>query len=154
MIGHNLECNYVMKIFNRTLVFDFGSRRTVVCDEDGQVVFYEPTLILIWGNGKTYIGDKARLIYDSYDYSTFRPIEEGRIVNQDHFDAFAKGVCRKLVPFPRLRLKTAIIAVPGTMIDDKDTLKAFSKPFKELGVKDIKFIPQSIGALYGAQKAQ
>ena len=39
-----------MKIFNRTLVFDFGSTNTVVC-EDGQVVFDERTAIAIMSNG-------------------------------------------------------------------------------------------------------
>ena len=37
-----------MRIFNRTLVFDFGSSNTVVCDENGEVIFDEGTVIVYY----------------------------------------------------------------------------------------------------------
>lgn len=47
-----------MKRFHTTLIFDFGSVNTVVCDEDGNVLFDEPTVIaeLYCQNGKLLIG--------------------------------------------------------------------------------------------------
>lgn len=139
-----------MKIFNRTLVFDFGSSKTIVCDEDGLIVFDEHTEISFFSDGKYIVGNKARGFY-SREYEVVKPIVQGYVDNCDAFELYVKGVVRKLVRFPRLCLKTAIIAVPGKMIDDEDALQSFIGPFRKIGIKDIRFIPQSIGALHGSQ---
>lgn len=141
-----------MKIFNRTLVFDFGSSKTVVCDEDGMIVFDEHTEISFFSDGRHIVGNKARGFYSCH-YEVVKPITQGYVNNYYAFELFVKGIVKKLVFFPRLCLKTVIIAVASKIIDDKNVLKAFMMPFKKIGIKDIRFIPQCIGALQGAQKS-
>lgn len=117
-----------MKIFNRTLVFDFGSSKTVVCDEDGMIVFDEHTEISFFSDGRHIVGNKARGFYSCH-YEVVKPIIQGYVNNYYAFVLFVKGIVKKLVFFPRLCLKTVIIAVASKIIDDKNVLKAFMMPF-------------------------
>ena len=130
-----------------SLVFDIGSSNTVVCEND-KVLFDEHTLISISSKGNVVIGNKARGFYSDY-YEIFKPIVEGKVVNYDCFETFVKKVVRKLVRFPRLCLKIVVIAIPSNFIVDKNSLKLYSEPFKKMGVKDIRFIPQCVGLLHG-----
>lgn len=68
-----------MKLFNRTLVFDFGSSNTVVCEND-QVIFDELTEISYFSDGNVKIGCKARGFY-SIDYKVVKPIVNGDVDN-------------------------------------------------------------------------
>lgn len=106
-----------MKIFNRTLVFDFGSTNTVVC-EDEQVVFDERTAIAVMSNGHVFAGDRAFAYFSDINYQLIKPIEGGVVVDEEAFEKFVKAVVRKLMWFPRLRLKTVVIAIPNEMIQE------------------------------------
>ena len=74
-----------MKIFNRTLVFDFGSSKTIVC-EDGKVVFDEPTLVTYWPKGVANIGNKALLMRMQINDGTVKPIVNGYVGSYEDFE--------------------------------------------------------------------
>ena len=138
--------NLYMKFFNRTLVFDFGSSTTVVCEND-EVVFNEPTAIAIWPNGRAVIGYKAFMCYSVLPQDQFKPIVAGRVEHHEAFEAYVKVLVKKLVRFPRLCLKTVVLAIPDDMLKDENTEecdKAFFEPFRKLGVKEFKVVPHSI----------
>ena len=143
-----------MKIFNRTLVFDIGTKNTIVC-ENGQVVFDERTKIAFSSSkGDVEIGSRAGL-YSTDDYRLVDPIVGGIVRNQEAYDKYVKCICKKLVWFPRLFLKSVVIALPNHVVSNKSddaAIRAYIKPFRELGVKDIKIIPQGIAAHFGSQK--
>lgn len=134
-----------MKCFNRTLIFDFGTSRTRVC-ENGYVVFDEPTEIAYFSNGDMRIGNKARGFY-SMHYKVVNPIVNGGVENYDAFEMYVTRVVRKLVRFPRLCLKTVVVAVPNDMIGDVEATaceRAFFEPFRKIGINDIRAIPRGI----------
>ena len=134
-----------MKCFNRILVFDFGTSNTRVC-ENGKIVFDEPTEISYFSDGHIDIGYKARGFY-SMHYDVINPIINGGVNNYDAFETYVYRVVRKLVRFPRLCLKTVVIAVPNDMIEDVETTAyegAFFEPFRKMGIKDIRSIPRGV----------
>lgn len=142
-----------MKLFNRTLVFDFGSTNTVVC-EDGQVVFDERTAIAVMSNGHVYAGDRAFAYFSDINYQLIKPIEGGVVVDEEAFEKFVKAVVRKLMWFPRLRLKTVVIAIPNEMIQEgKITTsgKAYCEPFHRVGIKEVEMVPHGITAYLGSR---
>lgn len=146
-----------MKCFHKTLVFDFGSVNTVICDEDGNVLFDEPTVIaeLYCQNGKLLIGHKASMAPEIGHCKFFiRPIVRGYVNDYDAFETFVKAVVKKLVHFPRIWLKTVVIAIPDDLFGDKNASacdRAFFEPFRKMGVKDIRTIHRSVAACLGAQ---
>ena len=89
-----------MKFFNRTLVFDFGSSNTIVC-EDGKVVFDEPTLVTYWPKGVANIGNKALLMRMQINDGTVKPIVNGYVGSYEDFEVYVKAVVKKIVLFPR-----------------------------------------------------
>ena len=134
-----------MKCFNRILIFDFGTSKTRVC-EDGKIVFDEPTEISYFSDGHIHIGYKARGYY-SMHYDVINPIVNGGVNNYDAFEAYVTRVVRKLVRFPRLCLKTVVIAVPNDMIGNIQTTPfhmPLFKPFRKMGIKDLRAIPRGI----------
>ena len=146
-----------MKCFHRTLVFDFGSVNTVVCDEDGNVLFDEPTVIaeLYCQNGKLLIGHKASMAPEIGHCKFFiRPIVRGYVNDYDAFETFVKAVVKKLVHFPRIWLKTVVIAIPDDLFGDKNASacdRAFFEPFRKMGVKDIRTMHKSIAVFLGTK---
>ena len=140
------------KFFNRTLVFDFGSTNTVVC-EDGQVVFDERTAIAVMSNGHVFAGDRAFAYFSDINYKLIKPIEGGEVVDDEAFEIFVKAVVRKQVWFPRLCLKTVVIAVPNDMIQEgaiTTSGKAYCEPFHRMGIKEVKMVPHGIAAYLGS----
>ena len=128
-----------MKFFNRTLVFDFGSANTVVC-EDEKVVFDERTTIAIMSDGDIYIGNRACAFF-SCDYELIMPIKDGVVVNAEAYEKFVKALLKKLMWFPRLCLRTVVVAIPNEMIKDGTLTEAgrmLCEPFRKMGVKEIK----------------
>ena len=141
-----------MKFFNRTLVFDFGSSNTIVC-EDGKVVFDEPTLVTYWPKGVANIGNKALLMRMQINDGTVKPIVNGYVGSYEDFEVYVKAVVKKIVLFPRLCLKTVVIAIPNDMSGDEDATacdRAFFEPFRKMRTKDIRTIHRGIAALMGA----
>lgn len=141
-----------MKFFNRTLVFDFGSSNTIVC-EDGKVVFDEPTLVTYWPKGVANIGNKALLMRMQINDGTVKPIVNGYVGSYEDFEVYVKAVVKKIVLFPRLCLKTVVIAIPNDMSGDENATacdRAFFEPFRKMGIKDIRTIHRGIAALMGA----
>ena len=141
-----------MKFFNRTLVFDFGSSNTIVC-EDGKVVFDEPTLVTYWPKGVANIGNKALLMRIQINDGTVKPIVNGYVGSYEDFEVYVKAVVKKIVLFPRLCLKTVVIAIPNDMSGDENATacdRAFFEPFRKMGIKDIRTIHRGIAALMGA----
>lgn len=138
-----------MKFFNRTLVFDFGSSNTIVC-EDGKVVFDEPTLVTYWPKGVANIGNKALLTRMQINDGTVKPIVNGYVGSYEDFEVYVKAVVKKIVLFPRLCLKTVVIAIPNDMSGDENATacdRAFFEPFRKMGIKDIRTIHRGIAAL-------
>lgn len=138
-----------MKFFNRTLVFDFGSSNTIVC-EDGKVVFDEPTLVTYWPKGVANIGNKALLMRMQINDGTVKPIVNGYVGSYEDFEVYVKAVVKKIVLFPRLCLKTVVIAIPNDMSGDENATacdRAFFEPFRKMGIKDIRTIHRGIAAL-------
>jgi actin-like ATPase involved in cell morphogenesis len=134
-----------MKCFNRILVFDFGTSKTRVC-ENGKIVFDEPTEISYFSDGHIHIGYKARGFY-SMHYDVINPIINGGVNNYDAFETYVYRVVGKLVRFPRLCLKTVVIAVPNDMIGDIETTaceRALFEPFRKMGIKDIRAVPRGV----------
>lgn len=141
-----------MKFFNRTLVFDFGSSNTIVC-EDGKVVFDEPTLVTYWPKGVANIGNKALLMRMQINDGTVKPIVNGYVGSYEDFEVYVKAVVKKIVLFPRLCLKTVVIAIPNDMSGDENATacdRAFFEPFRKMGIKDIRTIHRGIAALIGS----
>lgn len=141
-----------MKFFNRTLVFDFGSSNTIVC-EDGKVVFDEPTLVTYWPKGVANIGNKALLMRMQINDGTVKPIVNGYVGSYEDFEVYVKAVVKKIVLFPRLCLKTVVIAIPNDMSGDENVTacdRAFFEPFRKMGIKDIRTIHRGIAALMGS----
>ena len=141
-----------MKFFNRTLVFDFGSSKTIVCEE-GKVVFDEPTLVTYWPKGVANIGNKALLMRMQINDGTVKPIVNGYVGSYEDFEVYVKAVVKKIVLFPRLCLKTVVIAIPNDMSGDENATacdRAFFEPFRKMGIKDIRTIHRGIAALMGA----
>lgn len=141
-----------MKFFNRTLVFDFGSSKTIVC-EDGKVVFDEPTLVTYWPKGVANIGNKALLMRMQINDGTVKPIVNGYVGSYEDFEVYVKAVVKKIVLFPRLCLKTVVIAIPNDMSGDENATacdRAFFEPFRKMGIKDIRTIHRGIAALMGS----
>ena len=141
-----------MKFFNRTLVFDFGSSNTIVC-EDGKVVFDEPTLVTYWPKGVANIGNKALLMLMQINDGTVKPIINGYVGSYEDFEVYVKAVVKKIVLFPRLCLKTVVIAIPNDMSGDENATacdRAFFEPFRKMGIKDIRTIHRGIAALMGS----
>lgn len=141
-----------MKFFNRTLVFDFGSSNTIVC-EDGKVVFDEPTLVTYWPKGVANIGNKALLTRMQINDGTVKPIVNGYVGSYEDFEVYVKAVVKKIVLFPRLCLKTVVIAIPNDMSGDENATacdRAFFEPFRKMGIKDIRTIHRGIAALMGS----
>ena len=144
-----------MKFFNRTLVFDFGSSKTIVC-EDGKVVFDEPTLVTYWPKGVANIGNKALLMRMQINDGTVKPIVNGYVGSYEDFEVYVKAVVKKIVLFPRLCLKTVVIAIPNDMSGDENATaceRAFFEPFRKMGIKDIRTIHRGIAALMGASNS-
>ena len=141
-----------MKFFNRTLVFDFGSSKTIVCEE-GKVVFDEPTLVTYWPKGVANIGNKALLMRMQINDGTVKPIVNGYVGSYEDFEVYVKAVVKKIVLFPRLCLKTVVIAIPNDMSGDENATacdRAFFEPFRKMGIKDIRTIHRGIAALMGS----
>lgn len=144
-----------MKFFNRTLVFDFGSSKTIVC-EDGKVVFDEPTLVTYWPKGVANIGNKALLMRMQINDGTVKPIVNGYVGSYEDFEVYVKAVVKKIVLFPRLCLKTVVIAIPNDMSGDENATacdRAFFEPFRKMGIKDIRTIHRGIAALMGSSNS-
>ena len=102
-----------MRIFNRTLVFDFGTSNTVVCDENGEVIFDEGTVIVYYADGYVEIGKRAYLSREG-ERKHIKPIVNGYVDNYDAFEEYVKRLVKKLVFFPRLCLKTVVMQFPMT----------------------------------------
>lgn len=145
-----------MKSFYRTLCFDFGSSNTIVCDGNGQVVFDEPTMIAsFYGpNEPILIGNKAMIAPQIGPCKCIKPIIKGYVGDYEAFESYVKGIIRKIVLFPRLCLKTIVIAIPDDLVGDENTYacdRTFYEPFRKMGVKDIRAICRSVAACMGAQ---
>ena len=134
-----------MTFFNRTLTFDFGSSNTVVC-EDGRIVYDEPTEIGILEDGSVKVGIKARAFY-SCKYERIKPIVNGHVENHEAFEAYVKGVLRKIIWFPQICLNSVLIAVPNDMNEGDNA--ALSEPFRKRGVKNIMIIPKGVASYLG-----
>ena len=130
----------MMKLFNKTLTFDFGSSNTIVC-EDGCVVYDEPTEIAVFNDGRVKIGFKARSFY-SCDYKVIKPIVNSHIENHEAFDAYVNGVIKKIVRFPQICLNTVLIAVPNDLNDDD--IASLCESFRKRGIKDIRIIQKGV----------
>lgn len=135
-----------MKFFNRTLAIDFGSSNTVVY-EDGQLIFDEPTVIIVFQHGKIREGNRACGFFDS-EYESIRPIVCGNVENKKAFEAYVKRILKRIVKFPRICLNGVVIAVPNDINEDEKA--AFCEPFRKLGVKNIRLIPKSLAACLGS----
>ena len=145
-----------MKSFYRTLCFDFGSSNTIVCDGNGQVVFDEPTMIAsFYGpNEPILIGNKAMIAPQIGPCKCIKPIIKGYVGDYEAFESYVKGIIRKIVLFPRLCLKTIVIAMPDDLVGDEDAFacyRAFFEPFRKMGVKDIRTIHKSIAVFLGTK---
>ena len=75
-----------MGIFSRTLIFDFGSSNTVVC-EDGKVVFDERTEIAYFVDGYVEIGYRARTLREG-ERELINPIVNGYVNNYNAFEDY------------------------------------------------------------------
>ena len=150
-----------MNFFNRTLTFDFGSANTVVC-EKYQIVFDEETIISVWPEGDIDFGRKARMLHwrEKRGFwgkwpagecnKTYFPISSGYVADFSSFEAYVKGVVKKLARFPRFC--SVIIATPDEFSDDEFgsmVNRAFLDPFLELNVNSIRTIPQSVAVASG-----
>lgn len=82
-----------MRIFNRTLVFDFGSSNTVVCDENGEVIFDEGTVIVYYADGYVEIGKRAYLSREG-ERKHIKPIVNGCVDNYDPSKSMLKDWSR------------------------------------------------------------
>ena len=134
------------------MVFDFGTTNTRVCEE-GQVVFDERTAIAILPGGCIAVGSRALACY-SCEYELIMPIECGAVVHAEAYEKFVKAVLKKLMWFPRLCLKTVVIAVPNEMIQDgnlTETGRMLCEPFRKMGVKEIKATPNGVAAYLGSK---
>lgn len=145
-----------MKSFYRTLCFDFGSSNTIVCDGNGQVVFDEPTMIAsFYGpNEPILIGNKAMIAPQIGPCKCIKPIIKGYVGDYEAFESYVKGIIRKIVLFPRLCLKTIVIAMPDDLVGDEEAFacyRAFFEPFRKMGVKDIRTIHKSIAVFLGTK---
>lgn len=141
-----------MKYFYRTLIFDFGSSNTVVCDENGEVIFDEGTVIVYYADGYVEIGERAYLSREG-EHKHIKPIVNGYVNNYDAFEEYVKRLVKKLVFFPRLCLKTVVIAIPNDLAEDENSSacdRAFFEPFRKIGIKDIRVIHRSVAAYLGA----
>lgn len=143
-----------MKLFKRSFTFDFGTANTVVC-KNGQVVFDEPTLVSVWPDGLVEVGQEARrLLYGErmgclggpigHANKYVWPISGGYVADCDAFASYVKGVFKRLSRFPRLC--SVLIAIPDDFSVDGST---FCAPFYEMGIKDVRFINQSVAASVG-----
>jgi rod shape-determining protein MreB len=145
-----------MKFFKRKLAFDFGSSNTVVC-ENGNVIFDEPTMIASFHgpNESILIGNKALQAPQIGPCKFVRPILHGYVNDYAAFEAYVKAVVKKLVLFPRLCIKTVVIAIPNDMVGDEnisDCERALLEPFRKLGVKDIRTIHNGVALYLDANK--
>lgn len=141
-----------MKYFYRTLIFDFGSSNTVVCDENGEVIFDEGTVIVYYADGYVEIGERAYLSREG-ERKHIKPIVNGYVNNYDAFEEYVKRLVKKLVFFPRLCLKTVVIAIPNDLAGNENSSacdRAFFEPFRKIGIKDIRVIHRSVAAYLGA----
>lgn len=134
-----------MNIFKRTLTFDFGSSNTVVC-EGGCVVYDEPTEIAVLYYGSVKVGITARAFY-SCKSERIKPIVNGLVDNHEAFEAYVKGVLRKIIWFPQICLNTVVIAVPNDM--DKCGITALCEPFRKRKIKNIMIIPRGVASCLG-----
>ena len=146
----------VMKCFYRTLIFEFGSSNTVVCDEDGNVLFDEPTMVAsFYGpNEPLLIGNRALRAPQIGHCKFTKPIIRGYVNDYDAFETFVKGVVKKLVLFPRLCLRTVVIPIPNDLAGDENASacdRALFEPFRKMGVKNIWTIHRSVAACLGTQ---
>ena len=85
-------------------------------------------------------------------YDVINPIVNGGVNNYDAFEAYVTRVVRKLVRFPRLCLKTVVIAVPNDMIGNIETTaceRALFEPFRKMGIKGLRAIPRGIALSFG-----
>ena len=149
-----------MGFLRKSLTFDFGSANTVVC-ENGQIVFDETTLISVWPEGYIEVGQDARRLRDGEKVGfwgqwpagecnkTFYPISNGYVGDFYAFDSYVKGVLKKLTWLPRLC--SVRIAIPDDLSCDEGDMctRVFYDPFYVKGIKDIKFIHQSVAASIG-----
>ena len=113
-----------MNFLNRTLIFDFGSANTVVCEKD-HIAFDEESMISVWPEGYTDVGHEARKLYcgekkgfwgkwDAGESNrTYFPISGGCVADYGSFKAYVKGVVKKLVRFPRFC--SVVIAMPDEL---------------------------------------
>lgn len=134
-----------MKSFDRTLIFDFGTSNTRVC-EDGHIIFDEPTEISYFSNGDIRIGDKARGFY-SMHYEVVNPIVNGYVNDYDAFEIYVNHLVKRLVRFPRLCLKTVVIAIPNDLVGDENASvcdRAFFESFRRMGIKDIRTVHKGV----------
>ena len=141
-----------MKYFYRTLIFDFGSSSTVVCDESGRILFDEATEIAYFVDGCIEIGQRSRIFCEG-ESKLIKPIVCGYVNNSDAFEDYVKRLVKKLVFFPRLCLKTVVIAIPNDLAGDENSSagdRAFFEPFRKIGIKDIRVIHRSVAAHLGA----
>lgn len=73
----------------------------------------------------------VRLSCVTVEYKLIRPIVNGYVEDYDAFEMYIKGVVKKLVRFPRLCLKTVIIAIPNDLVGDENASacdRFFSNP--------------------------
>ncbi len=134
-----------MNFLNRTLAFDFGSANTVVCEKD-HIVFDEETMISVWPEGCIDVSREASIGCREGN-RTYFPVSGGYVADSDHFEAYVKGVVKKLARFPRFR--SVVIAMPDELSDDKSGNRAFLDAFVKLKVKNVKTVPQSVAAVAG-----
>ena len=105
-------------------------------------------------NGHVFAGDRAFAYFSDINYQLIKPIDGGGVVDEEAFEKFVKAVVRKLMWFPRLRLKTVVIAIPNEMIQEGNITtsgKAYCEPFHRMGIKDIKVIGQGVAAYLGSR---
>lgn len=142
-----------MRIFNRTLIFDFGSSNTVVCDENGEVIFDEGTVIVYYADGYVEIGERAYILREG-EREWLKPIVNGYVNNYDAFEDYVKRLVKKLVLFPRLCLKTVVVAIPNDLTENEcasECGSAFIAPFRKVGIKDIRIIHRSLAVYLGSK---
>lgn len=142
-----------MKNFYRTLIFDFGSSSTVVCDECGRILFDEATEIAYFVDGCIEIGQRSRIFCEG-ERKLIKPIVCGYVNNYDAFEDYVKRLVKKLVFFPRLCLKIVVIAIPNDWAENESASEcsgAFIEPFRKMGIKNIRIIHRSLAAYQGSK---
>ena len=109
-------------------------------------MFDEATEIAYFVDGCIEIGQRSRIFCEG-ERKLIKPIVCGYVNNYDAFEDYVKRLVKKLVFFPRLCLKTVVIAIPNDMIGNVETTaceRAFFEPFRKMGIKDLRAIPRGI----------